>query len=142
MIKVSTMQSKETCTLAITGDSSGIKFEPYHAGEALAHRRYGKIHRIGLSVTNQGVHGMTGTPEDGHSIGVSNFTSESNFLPDWLGGRNSLCGPTICPGSERAGCPSGVITDVRAALLGVNPPGVMRFAAPLPSEDRCDTSCT
>ena len=42
----------------------------------------------------------------------------------------ALLGPTICPGSERAGCPSGVITDVRAALLGVNPPGVMRLAAP------------
>ena len=47
-MKASAMQSKETCTLAITGDSLGIKFEPYHAGEALTHRRYGKIHRIGL----------------------------------------------------------------------------------------------
>ena len=23
----------------------------------------------------------------------------------------ALCGPTMCPGSERVGCPSGVITD-------------------------------
>ena len=49
----------------------------------------------------------------------------------------ALFGPTICPGSERAGCPSGVITDVRAALLGVTPPGVMRFAA-LPRKDPYD----
>ena len=50
----------------------------------------------------------------------------------------ALLGPTICPGSERAGCPSGVITDVRAALRGVNPPGVMRLASP--REDRGDPS--
>ncbi len=76
------MQSKKPCTLAISGDALGIKFEPCHAGEVLTDRRYGKIHRIGLSVTNLGVHDRTGTPEDGHSIEVSNFTSEGNFLPD------------------------------------------------------------
>ena len=52
----------------------------------------------------------------------------------------ALLGPTICPGSERAGCPSGVITDVRAALLGVNPPDVMRLSPP--PENRSDPSCT
>src|SRR5215472_2373745 len=34
---------------------------------------------------------------------------------------HGLVGPTICPGSERAGCPCGVITMVHAALLGVTP---------------------
>ena len=29
----------------------------------------------------------------------------------------AFCGPTMCPGSERAGCPSGVITDRPRCIL-------------------------
>jgi hypothetical protein len=47
----------------------------------------------------------------------------------------ALCEPTICPGSERAGCPSGVITDSPRCTPRCDPPlCVMRLAAP--REDR------
>ena len=42
----------------------------------------------------------------------------------------ALVGPTMCPGSEPLGVPLMSSRIVRAALRGVNPPGVMRLTAP------------